>query len=77
MSGCGVTNSRIIGGQNAAENQFPWHCAILKSDDTWHPGAATLISCDPVIIVTSATLFPCTNNCETEYVSLMLIILLL
>ena len=66
MSGCGVTNTRIVGGQDAAENQFPWQCTILKNDDTWHYGGATLISCDPVIIVTSAFLFACENNCETE-----------
>ena len=33
MSGCGVTNTRIVGGQDAAENQFPWQCTILKNDD--------------------------------------------
>ena len=67
MSGCGMTNSRIVGGEDAAENQFPWQCAILKSDNTWHSGGATLISCDPVIIVTSAYLFDCDLfNCETE-----------
>ena len=75
MSGCGVTNTRIVGGEDAAENQFPWQCTILKSDNTWHGGGATLISCDPVIIVSAASLFPCTNNCETKYVFLMIILI--
>ena len=72
MSGCGVTNTRIVGGQDASENQFPWQCAILRSDNRFE-GAATLISCDPVIIVSSAFLFACgnmnplrENNCDTE-----------
>ena len=57
-----MTNTRIVGGQNAAENQFPWQCTILRSDDTWHSGGATLISCDPVIIVSAAHCFQFGNE---------------
>ena len=62
MSGCGVTNSRIVGGQAAVENQFPWQCAILNGDNTWYGCGATLISCDPVIIVSAAHCFQFGNE---------------
>ena len=56
-AGCGVSNTRIVGGQDAAENQFPWMCGILNSDDTFYGCGATIISCDPVIIVSAAHCF--------------------
>jgi len=58
---CGVSNTRIVGGQDATENQFPWQCGILKSDDTFDGCGATLISCDPVIIVSAAHCFQGTD----------------
>ena len=51
---CGVSNTRIVGGQDATENQFPWQCGILDSDDYFYGCGATIISCDPVIIVSAA-----------------------
>ena len=57
VTGCGVANTRIVGGEDATENQFPWQCAILNSDDTFFYCGATIISCDPVIIVSAAHCF--------------------
>ena len=31
-SGCGLSNKRIIGGEEARENEFPWMCSVLYSD---------------------------------------------
>jgi len=60
-TGCGVSNTRIVGGQDATENQFPWQCAILNSDNTFYGCGATIISCDPVIIVSAAHCFEGNN----------------
>ena len=49
---------RIVGGEEAAENEFPWHCALLSRTDKFYGCSATLLSCDPVIIVTAAHCFP-------------------
>ena len=59
--GCGQVNSRIVGGQNAQENQFPWQCGILNSDNSFFGCGATIISCDPVIIVSAAHCFQDAN----------------
>ena len=56
-AGCGVSNTRIVGGQEATENQFPWQCAILDREDIFFGCGATLISCDPLIILTAAQCF--------------------
>jgi secreted trypsin-like serine protease len=49
---------RIVGGEVAQENEFPWHCALLSRSDKFYGCSATLLSCDPVIIVTAAHCFP-------------------
>ena len=54
---CGQTTVRIVGGQDATENQLPWQCAIKFSDDTFYGCGATIISCDPVIIISAAHCF--------------------
>lgn len=56
-TGCGVSSSRIIGGEEARENEFPWMCSILFSDNSFYGCGATLLSCDPVIIVSAAHCF--------------------
>ena len=61
MSGCGQVNTRIVGGQDATENQFPWQCGILRSDNTFYTCGATIISCDPLIIVSAAHCFTGAN----------------
>ena len=75
FSGCGLSNKRIIGGDEARENEFPWMCSILYSDDEvdqvfvklsspptfllfqFYTCGATLLGCDPVIIVSAAHCF--------------------
>ena len=32
FTGCGLSNTRIIGGEEVTENEFPWMCSILFSD---------------------------------------------
>ena len=32
FTGCGLSNRRIIGGEEVSENEFPWMCSILFSD---------------------------------------------
>ena len=54
---CGVATTRIVGGQDATENQFPWQCLILNSDNTFYGCGASIISCDPLIIVSAAHCF--------------------
>jgi len=56
-TGCGLSNKRIIGGEEARENEFPWMCSILFSDNSFYGCAATLLSCDPVVIVSAAHCF--------------------
>ena len=34
LSGCGLSNKRIIGGEEARENEFPWMCSLLFSDNS-------------------------------------------
>ena len=57
LTGCGEVNTRIVGGEEATENQFPWQCAILDSEDRFYGCGATILSCDPVIIVSAAHCF--------------------
>ena len=56
--GCGAANVRIVGGEEAAENQLPWQCMIQNGDGSFYGCGATLISCDPVILVSAAHCFP-------------------
>jgi len=56
-TGCGSSNNRIIGGEEARENEFPWMCSILYSDFEFYTCGATLLSCDPVVIVSAAHCF--------------------
>jgi len=58
-SNCGqLGGGRIVGGQNAAENEFPWHCALISKSGKFYGCSATLLSCNPVILVTAAHCFP-------------------
>eukprot|EP00092_Neocalanus_flemingeri_P108431 GFUD01139252.1.p1 GENE.GFUD01139252.1~~GFUD01139252.1.p1 ORF type:complete len:372 (+),score=70.15 GFUD01139252.1:131-1246(+) len=57
-TGCGVKGSnRIVGGTDAAENEFPWMCGVLNSDNSFWGCGATLISCNPTIIISAAHCF--------------------
>merc|ERR1719431_2554471 len=57
-TGCGEKGSnRIVGGEESGENEFPWMCAIMNSDDSFYTCGATLISCNPTIIVSAAHCF--------------------
>jgi len=60
-TGCGQATTRIVGGQDATENQFPWQCMIQKSDGSFYGCGATIISCDPVIIISAAHCFQGAN----------------
>ena len=60
-SDCGQIESRVAGGEEAAENQFPWQCVIQNSDDTFYGCGATLISNDPIIIISAAQCFQRNN----------------
>ena len=32
---CGVQGgNRVVGGEEAAENQYPWQCSILNNDNS-------------------------------------------
>ena len=55
--GCGTANVRIVGGMTATENQLPWQCMIQNSDGSFYGCGATIISCDPVIIISAAHCF--------------------
>jgi len=62
-TGCGEKGSnRIVGGEEAGENEFPWMCAILNSDDSYYTCGATLLSCNPTIIVSAAHCFEGSNG---------------
>ena len=47
-----------MGGTKAAPHEFPWHCALLNSQNKFYGCSATLLSCDPAIIVTAAHCAP-------------------
>ena len=51
------TDTKIIGGVQALENEFPWQVAILHANNTWRGCGAILLSCDPVIVVSAAHCF--------------------
>ena len=53
--------SRVVGGSEAGQHEFPWHCALLNSEGKFYGCSATLISCDPVIAVTAAHCVPAIN----------------
>ena len=53
--------SRVVGGEEAGQHEFPWHCALLNSEGKFYGCSATLISCDPVIAVTAAHCVPAIN----------------
>ena len=55
--GCGTANLRIVGGVETTENQLPWQCMIQNSDGSFYGCGATIISCDPVIIISAAHCF--------------------
>lgn len=62
-TGCGEKGSnRIVGGEEAGENEFPWMCAILNSDNSYYTCGATLLSCNPTIIISAAHCFEGTNG---------------
>ena len=47
-------DTKIVGGVEALENEFPWQVAIMTENDTWRGCGAILISCDPVVVVSAA-----------------------
>ena len=59
--GCGTANVRIVGGEEASENQLPWQCMIQNSDGSFYGCGASIISCDPVIIISAAHCFDAFN----------------
>ena len=59
MTGCGQQGGgRIVGGDKASPHEFPWHCALLNRQNKFYGCSATLLHCDPVIIVTAAHCAP-------------------
>ena len=52
---------RVVGGEDAAQHEFPWHCALLNSEGRYYGCSATLVSCDPVIAITAAHCIPKIN----------------
>ena len=48
---------RIVGGVEASENQLPWQCMIQNNDGSFYGCGATIISCDPLIIISAAHCF--------------------
>ena len=72
---CGQTTVRIVGGQDASENQLPWQCTLYRfistlylyiytistylrrSSGNWYGCGATIISCDPLIVISAAHCF--------------------
>jgi len=62
-TGCGEKGSnRIVGGEEAGENEFPWMCAILNSDNSFYTCGATLLGCNPTIIISAAHCFEGSNG---------------
>ena len=47
-----------MGGMRANPHEFPWHCALLNKQNKFYGCSATLLSCDPVVIVTAAHCAP-------------------
>merc|ERR1740124_955175 len=63
ITGCGEKGrNRIVGGEEAGENEFPWMCGVMNSDNTFYTCGATLLSCNPTIIVSAAHCFEGSNG---------------
>merc|ERR1711936_950548 len=63
-------HNRILGGIISKEHEFPWHCALLKKDGSFHGCGAVLLSCEPeIIIATAAHCFVRESNPENIMVS--------
>ena len=60
---CGAKGSnRIVGGEEAGENEFPWMCAVLNADNSFYGCGATILSCNPTIIISAAHCFERANG---------------
>ena len=46
------------GRDRGRSSRVPWHCALLNKQDKFYGCSATLLHCDPVIIVTAAHCAP-------------------
>ena len=62
---------RIAGGEEAVENQFPWQCVIQNSDGSFYGCGATLISCNPVILISAAQCFKRNNMYICRIISIL------
>merc|ERR1719228_683961 len=62
-----VTDTKVVRGVEAEENEFPWQVAILRTNNTWAGCGAILLSCDPVIVVSAAH---CLQNVEPSDIKL-------
>ena len=57
-SQCGKKSlNRILGGVVTQDNEFPWHCALLNTDQSFFGCSAVLLSCEPLILATAAHCF--------------------
>jgi len=69
-SQCGKKSlNRILGGVVTKENEFPWHCAMLRKDESYFGCGAVLLSCEPLIIATAAHCFAQEANPENIIVA--------
>ena len=57
--------TQIIGGTEAVRYEYPWMVEILRSDNSFWTCGATLLSCDPLIVVSAAHCFQGTNAVVT------------
>lgn len=55
---CGETPRRIVGGTNMYENEMPWLCSVMDSSGNFAGCGATLLGCNPTIVVSAAHCFP-------------------
>jgi len=79
VAGCGIADpdiNRVVGGTAATSaDNIPWQCMIMKSDTTsndidnlaFSGCAATLISCNPGILVTAAQCFQSSGVAATIF----------
>ena len=56
-TGCGLPGRRIVGGEEAGESQIPWQCAVLNQDNTFYGCGASILSCQPLILISAAHCF--------------------